>query len=310
MYFSNYLKQCRENSGLTQEQLVHALYSFDISHFRGLDTSTLSKWERSITKPSLARQVNILRYFQKLTGIAMPCWDSFSDKEAEEHMCEAGMKNMLGSKSKELIMRFPENLEESGNFIITQLRNTEKLHEILQINVDLDQALNHKFTGLDENDFKEWALYPTNAFFISIYKGHFFGLLFALRVKPEIFEKLMSFKLREKDLSNEHFATFDEPGCSYILSFFALNEKSATLLFIRYYAHLIANQRSIMEVGFATMMEDAKKLTRNMHYQFYKSITITEGKILESYRAQLPDFLASEYVIKILLSGKDNCPEE
>ena len=310
MYFSNYLKQCREESGLTQEQLVHALYSFDIGHFRGLDTSTLSKWERGITKPSLARQVSILRYFQQLTGAAMPCWDKFSDEEAEEHICEAGMKNMLGRKSKELVMRFPEKLAENGDLIITQLRNTEKLHEVAQINVDIDQALNHKFKGLDETDFKEWALYPTNTFYVSIYKGHFFGLLFALRVKPEIFEKLMSFELRDKDLSPAHFATFDEPGCSYILSFFALNEKSATLLFIRHYAHLIANQNSILEVGFATTLEDAKKLTQNMNYRYYKSISIMGDIVLESYRAQLPDFLASEYVIKMLLSGEDNCPEE
>ena len=64
MHFNEYLKQCRENSQLTQEQLVNDLYSFDIDSFRGLDTTTLSKWERSVIKPKLSRQVKIIQYFQ------------------------------------------------------------------------------------------------------------------------------------------------------------------------------------------------------------------------------------------------------
>ncbi len=309
MYFSNYLKSCRERNGLTQEQLVHALYSFDTKYFQGLDTSTFSKWERGITKPSTAKQTSVLRYFQQHTGKALPCWEHLTADEAEAQICETGMKNMLGSKSKELVMRFPEKMTAAGDLVVKQLRNTEILDEVAQFNVDLDQGFNQRFTGLDNEDFKAWALHPSNTFFVSTYKGHFFGLLFALRLKPEIFEKVMSLEIKEKDISFDDFATFDEPGCSYIISFFALNEKSASLLFIRYFAHLIANQDVTIEVGFATMIEDAIKLTRNMSFKHYKSIIIEEERELQTYRQTLPEFLASEYMVRMLLSHRE-CPEE
>ncbi len=45
----------REHNSLTQEQLVHDLYSYDIDSFGSLDTNTLSKWERSVTKPKVSK---------------------------------------------------------------------------------------------------------------------------------------------------------------------------------------------------------------------------------------------------------------
>ena len=72
MYFSEYLKSCRERSNLTQEQLVSNFYTHDIEMFESLDSSTLSKWERSIVKPNISRQVSILKYFQKITDTAYP----------------------------------------------------------------------------------------------------------------------------------------------------------------------------------------------------------------------------------------------
>lgn len=67
MQFNEYLKSCREHAGFTQEQLMEELYLFDVDNFSGLDTSTLSKWERDIIKPRLAKQTSILKYFQSKT---------------------------------------------------------------------------------------------------------------------------------------------------------------------------------------------------------------------------------------------------
>jgi len=41
--FNEYLKICRVENQLTQEQLVHDLYSHDTKHFVALDTGTLGK---------------------------------------------------------------------------------------------------------------------------------------------------------------------------------------------------------------------------------------------------------------------------
>ncbi len=88
-----------------------------------------------------------------------------------------------------------------------------------------------------------------------------------------------------------------------------MNQKAATMLFIHYYAHLIANQKVIDQVGVATMMDDAKKLLCNMHLQKHNSMELDNGLTIETYRQTLPNFLASEYTVKMILS-KQECPKE
>ncbi len=308
MHFNEYLRSCREHAHLTQEQLVQQLYNNDIEHFEGLDTTTLSKWERGIVKPKLSRQVRIIKYFQTLTGSALPCLESYSIRHAEELICKTGMKNLLG-KSKELILNFPDKMIGTDDLEVIQLRNSETIDKIIDINIELDRGFNHKFTQLLPEHFKEWALHLANSFFVCNYKEHFFGLLFTLRLKPDAFEKIINLEIKEKDLRLEDFASFEEMGSNYIISFFAMNEKAATILFIRYYAHLIANQKVIAEVGVATMMDDARKLLANMNLKTYHSMQLDNGLTLQTYRESLSNFLASEYTVKMILTHQE-CPEE
>ena len=308
MHFNEYLKQCRENNHLTQEQLASDLYGYDIDGFEGLDTNTISKWERAIIKPKLSRQVSIIKYFQQRTGVALPCWENYSVDEAEEMICKVGMKNLLG-KSKELILNFPSAMIGADDLSTYQLRNSAIIDKVIDINIDLDKDFNHKFTGLEAAQFKKWAILPSNSFYYCEYKDQFFGLLFTLRLKPSAFERIMNQDLSEKELENEHFASLEELGSNYIISFFAMNEKAASMLFIQYYAHLIANQKFIKEVGAATLMEDAKKLINNMNLHLHTSKMIGRGLELQTYRETLPNFLACENVVKMILS-KQECPEE
>ena len=308
MHFNEYLRSCREHANLTQEQLVQELYNYDIENFTGLETSTLSKWERNIIHPQISRQVHIIKYFQTRTNSALPCWEEYSETNAEEMICKAGMRNLLG-KSKELVLNFPQKMIGAGDLKLFQLRNSEKIDKIIDITIDLDKGFNHKFSELLPEHFKEWALHPSNSFYVCEYKEQFFGLLFALRLKPEAFRKIIDLEIREKDLKLEDFASFDEMGSTYIISFFAMNEKAATMLFIRYYAHLIANQRTIEEVGVATMMDDARKLLANMHLKEHHSMQLSNGLILQTYKESLSNFLASEYTVRMILS-KQECPEE
>jgi hypothetical protein len=112
----------------------------------------------------------------------------------------------------------------------------------------------------------------------------------------------MTFKRDERSLTDDDFALFHEKGASYMLSFFAMNETAATMLFIRYYAHLIANQDTIEEVGVATMMKDAQKLIGKMHLEYYATKMLSSELVLESYKASLSHFLAHEDVLKMLLA--------
>ena len=301
MQFSQYLRTCRMHAQLTQEQLVHELYVHDIESFEALDMSMLSKWERGVIQPKISKQVSIVRYFQKLTDSALPCFDNYTVDKAETLLCEAGMKNLLG-KSKKLVLDFPSSVIGMDDLMVYHVRNSENFDKYIAINVDLDRGFTHDYSQLDFERFKGWASNPVNSFYVCEYKEQFFGLLFTLRVKPEIFDKLMKFEMDEKELTNDDFALFNEMGSNYMLSFFAMNDKAATLLFIRYYAHLIANQNVIEEVGAASMMEDAKKLIGNMQLHTCESKEVSDDLTIESFRASLSTFLAHERVLKMLLA--------
>ena len=246
LQFNEYLRQCREENQLTQEQLVSDLYSHDIEKFGSLDTRALGKWEQSVTKPKALKQVSIIKYFQKKIGIALPCWNNYSLEEAESHICKVGMGNLIG-KTKKLIYNFPSEMMSVDDISVYPVRNFDNMDSLIETNMHLHQSLNHGSSQLSREQFKEWALHPDNLFLACEHKGTFLGLLFSARVKPEVLDRVVNFEMKKNEVTIDDFASFDEIGSMLLLSFFALNPKVATLLFIRLYAHLIANQNSILQ---------------------------------------------------------------
>ncbi len=308
LQFNEYLRQCREQNDLTQEQLVHDLYSHDIEQFEALDTGTLGKWERSATKPKAAKQVSIIKYFQEKTGMALPCWNNYSIDEAEELICKAGMRNLIG-KNKQLVCNFPSEMMNVDDMKVYPVRNFERMDALIESNMHLHQSFNHAFTQITREQFKEWALHPSNLFLACEHKGSFLGLFFTARLKQEVFDKILDFKMKKSEITTDNFAAFDEIGSHLMLSFYAMNEKAATMLLIRYYAHLIANQNAIKEIGGVTINDDAKKIVSNMNLYHYTSKTTDDNIDIEAYRQSIFNVLASENTVKMLLS-KQECPEE
>jgi len=307
MQFNEYLRACRENYNLTQEELVDALYSHDQENFSKLDSTTLSKWERDLIKPKLIKQVSIIKYFQKQSHSALPCFDEYTIEETEKLICKTGMKNLIG-KNKQYIFNFPADTLKIDDMEIHPIRNS-RTEAILDIHMNMHENLNHSSTAISFAKFREWAMHPYNTFFFCEYKGAFLGYFFTIRVKPEIFEKILNFEMHREDIRQEDLASYDEMGSYIILSFFAMNEKSATLLFIRFYAHLIANQKHIKDIGGITKVKEATKIVSRMNLDLYNSTVTQDNITIESYRQTLNDTLASENVVKMLLS-KQTCPEE
>jgi len=308
LQFNKYLRQCREQNHLTQEQLVHDLYSHDIEHFEALDTGTLGKWERGVTKPKASKQVSMIKYFQHKTGVVLPCWDKYSIEKAESLICKAGMRNLIG-KSKKHIYDFPSEMMSVDDINVYPLRSFERMDDLIETNMHLNQSLLHESSQLSREQFKEWALHPDNLFLACEYKGSFLGLLFTVKVKPEIFDKVLNFDMKMSEITTDDFASFDEMGSNLMLSFFALNEKAAILLFIRYYAYLIANQKYIVDIGGITNSEESLKVVSNMNLQYHSHYITDDNVKIKGYKQTLFNALASEHVVKMLLS-KQECPEE
>lgn len=307
MEFNEYLKSCRLHNNFTQEELVDTLYSYDIENFSGLDTSTFSKWERGVTKPKTTKKISIIKYFQEKSNIALPCWESYTTQETENFICQSGLQNLLG-KSKNLVLKFPSKMMHVDELKIYPLRNFERMDALLKMNMDLHQSSNHASTQVSIEQFKKWSLHPSNLFLACEYKESFIGLFFILSLKTEVFDKLMNFKMKKSDITVKDFTVLHEEGCHLMLSFYALNSKVATALIIRYYAHLIANQSSVNEVGVITQLAEVKKIVQSMNLDYHDGKTFDNTEI-QTLKQSLFNILASEQVVKMLFS-KQSCPEE
>jgi hypothetical protein len=193
--------------------------------------------------------------------------------------------------------------------ITYELRDTEAIDKATRLNAYLDKNFNRDYTQLSPEDFKRWALMPGNLFLVAEFVDELVGLLFVLKLTPDAFERIMNGAVMERELREEDFAAPHEKGSSYLLSFFAMNEKAASMLFVRYYAHVIARQAYTDEVGAATMMEDVKGLIANLDLPLYHEMSISEGRTLQYFRASLGDFLATERVVRMILTHQD-CPAE
>jgi len=304
LQFNEYLKSCRKKYKLTQEALVQELYNYDDT-FEGLDTRTLIRWEHGSTKPISAKQVIIIQLFQKFSTHIFPCF--YNEDHVEEDLCRVGIKNLIGH-SKEHIINFPNNIFSVEDISISHIRSHENIDLILNMPQSIFEGLTSNYFNITTAHLKAWSLHHANLFLIAQINNQFVGMFFTLRLKPQIFKKLLSFNMEANELTDVDFADFEEEASMFIISVFAYNDKVAVLLYLRYYAHLIANQDSIIEVGTTPLLKGGKKLVEKMHLRHMKDKKVKE-ETLSSYSSPLKDVLINEDVLKMLFV-KQNCPQD
>lgn len=306
MLFNEYLKKCREKYSFTQEELVQELYSFsDI--FEGLDVTTLSRWERNITRPNIDKQIGILKFFKTKSSYILSCFENLKKDAIEEELCKLGVKNLIGS-SKEHILNGPTAFFNLSYASLKQIRNAVDIDKALAMPYSVILNLTNNVYDISLETLKEWALHPSSFFLYAEYHEQFAGMSFSLRLKPEVLDAVINFKKSFKDITIADFASFEEQGSHLSVAFFAHNEKIANLLAVRLYAHIIANQDVIQKIAVVTFLEGAKKIAQKMNLKFYQTSKYDQG-IFESYCAPLDDVLLNEAVIKMLFQ-KQKCPED
>jgi len=280
---------------------VQDLYAFDAEIFSGLDTSTLSRWERGATQPKFSKQVGIIKYFQTLTREAFPCMDHYTLDELDSAICRNCIKNILG-KNKQIILNFPSDSMNFKEMHAYRIEDFSKFKPAYALLMDMHKATSVPYTQNTLEEFEAWTLDPNSFFLVCEYKDAFIGLLFTIKLKQNIFEQLMHFEIKRSDITEKDFASADEEGSVLLLASYAINNKAAIMLFSMFYAYLIKNQKKIREVGVMTSFEEVKKVVKNMKLTQYKSKVLEEGIKVDTYRAGLKKVLASEDVAKMIFS--------
>jgi len=307
MEFGHYLRRCRKKYGLTQDQLIEALYTQDPELFGGLDASGLSKWERGVSHTSFRRMGAVLHHFQTLSGDPLPCIEESTPEPLEKDLCGDAMHRLLGTPPKHLIVDLGMDRLEIEHFSITPLRHFERMEELLEIHQNLHENLVPSYSRLELRQLREWAYHPESLFHIVLYKRTFLGLLFSIRLRPGPFEEIMEFRRMRRELTTEDFAREGEPASILILSLFTLDSRVASLLLMRLHAHMAAHRRRIESVGLTTALREVERLVERMELRVHRSRTI-EGRRHIAYRNDLFNLLSNETAMRLLFP-KEECPE-
>lgn len=302
MQFAEYLKQCRSKYNLTQEDLVSELYRFEDREFGGLDVTTLSKWERSRSQPPPIRMGEILRYFQERSGLALPCADDDSLESAETILSREGINTLIG-KTRALYVRLPLDSLPAEEYRLLPLRHFERREQILEIHQALYDSINTGFARVEPEKFRAWSLDPRHLFHVLLYKDVVLGLLFALRMKPDSFEKILRFERSKSQIFSEDFAEIDAPSSLYILSSFALHPRFLSTLYLKLAAHLIVHQRTIRQVGLVTPLAEVERMADRMNLR-RRAVRKENGEELRAYASTVKEMLRGEEVLRALFPRK------
>jgi transcriptional regulator with XRE-family HTH domain len=298
MIFSHYLRACRKRLKLTQEALVEKLYHFDQALFSGLGVPTLSRWENGQSRPSYNKIRGILAYLQSATNEALPCaemWRASGGKPLDaghviaDNLFEAG----------KMVVGLPLTNGEDSAFKVVSLRHHPRADELLKLHAMLHRSANGPMTRVDEEKFAEWMDLPGNFFVAAMFEESFLGLLFALRLKPESFDRVLRFELKKNALTPNDFAPAGEWADIYLLSFFALSKMVAGHLLQRLYAVLAAERQNIGSVGMITSFDEAQRLGLELGLRTVGK-TEADGHTVTAYRATLYEFMRSDMALKTL----------
>jgi transcriptional regulator with XRE-family HTH domain len=303
--FSDFLKHFRERHDLTQEQFVQVIYDYDDEEFLGVDTVTLSRWERGQTKPSKSRQLKLFKALQAYSDQAFPI--AVGDKSnIEEYLCKVATARIIG-KSAYLVFDVPPGMMKPEHIVVNQLRNLDDYKRMIPFFHALHRDHTEDELGLMPEHFASWALHPGSLFLVAIYYGQISGALFSLRLKRQAAEAVREGALRLCDIrSEEHLADFGEPSVVWPFIFFAYSMANGSLLLIRHYAHLIAHQEDIEGLGAIAAHADGAKMIERFGME--PSDTDLGSRRLTLYYAPLKAILGRPPVLEMIFSKQD-CPE-
>jgi transcriptional regulator with XRE-family HTH domain len=294
MHFSDYLKRCRLRFGLSQSQLAEHLYAFH-PVFEGVDTVTVSRWERGAHTPSVTRIRYIVEALQHFDDSLFPCLDTIDFHTVENELMRTDIRRVIG-KHKPFILDFPQHLYEREGLGWGDIASFDDPNSALRIAYTFLRHVTPPDELTDYERYATLALHSGARFYVATYHRQLFGTLFSLQLKTEPFEALMRFELEERNITPDMLVSDDEEGYAFIMHFFAYHNHAAALIALRYYRYLYATSHNLFGAGALPKRKEGEVLAQTLGLEAYKQDTRRNRR---SYRATMTDILLNPYILRI-----------
>ena len=258
--FGQYLKDSRENSGLTQPELATNLGEKYKTEFENLTFLTISRWENNKNLPTVKRIVLISEFFgddppEIIKKIFFN--EEYFDKKI--NVLKKLESKFSFSPTGIQIGSFP--LNDGYRLIDLNSDYNKMLSEVI---VDYDYSIFNTEFPVTEPHLKKWSSSPHNICYACTYKGNYFGHLIALRLNCDMFEKLMSYTPEESAIDYSDFSDLTQPHCIYVYSIYGANKTLVSILLLELFKQIMSGSSQCKYIGGLCSTTDGVALQKHL----------------------------------------------
>ncbi|MCL6271584.1 hypothetical protein M3P05_16835 [Sansalvadorimonas sp. 2012CJ34-2] len=263
--FGSYLKKRRKEAGLTQDRLAMALSCYS-PVLAGIDSVTISRWERATTEPTGERQRQVIAYFHDDVEKIFPFRSSRSQVLTPDQSMEYLIRHYLNSpKLGSKIGTFPER--DGRSYSIQSLNNTEEDRSFLEMILEYDRSISKSAVPVERERLGGWLGKCNRLTMVCRKYGHYFGHVVALPVKDEVFWQLIHAQKEIASLSLDDIVSPHEPHSLYVSSLYGASRIAAGRLILEVVSYLGRHYDNVSHIGGLCATSDGARLARSFHLE-------------------------------------------
>jgi len=296
--FSEILVSCRKALGLTQVELLSELANYDDT-FENLNNVTLSRWENGTTETSLNRKRLLLKYFsQRLLLESAPC-NNMVKKRLE--LLYHPLAKFFEHNYASLIHNLPQLRVALEAYNIISLHEHQELHRFENI-VNLEEASHAEgYYRTSAQSLQLLCQHPSTFAITVEHNEQHLGHFIMHKIKEDIVQRLIHYKMTEAEITVEDFASPSEKGSYYVHALYGVNPTIASIVNTKAYLYLYEHLKQIDNVVIFSTRKDGLRLAKAY------GIEVIDTGVDESYniiwsgmRSPVEDILFSDTVLKLV----------
>ena len=262
--FAKYLKHKRKERRLTQDLLAQSLSACS-RVLSGIDAVTISRWERSMTEPTLERQRHVISFFGDNPDSLLPFHGSRRRSGPRSDSLSYIVRHFVSSpRIGAKVGTFPE--VKNAKYSIESILNHVCQEAFTHLTLEYQQSIHYcPSQVMSEERFLDLIKANRGYAKACTRYGHYSGHLVGFYLKPEAFGDLIHGRMAEMDLERKHLAAPGERFSFYLFSSYSCSRLVAAHQLLALVRTLPRNGDNLTEVGGTAFTSDGARLYKTMH---------------------------------------------
>jgi len=249
----------RKEYNLTQNEFVEALSCFS-PELKKLNTVTLSRWERGLTSPGIAKKRDLLRFIVHSSNVKESKVHTMI-QERYRQLSNATFSALAGGSSL-LLGNLPTF--DNTNECIHSLKDSNQKEIFLEHIIDMEQATHpSKYCRLFYDRMEAYLQVPSTFAMVCTQNKQYLGHFIMLKIKPETAVEIVHNQKSKYDILPQELCPQEETGSYIIQAVYASNPSYAMLLKTEAYLFLLEYIATSKDMAIFSTRTDGATMNKN-----------------------------------------------